>query len=331
MIQEVDQIKTYDASIKVTKKNYVQVSEAYRQGLKNLKEDYWMVAGLENLFIFGFDQFSQKAEANSFPNFQDYKKLYQRFTNFTSIRGHFKKLDFFKDHQVFALYCLKILDYICHYSFYCEDNQFINLYTRAMGLITLFNKEYQAVFLDRFLKHEYMVFGQSESRVFCLYCEKMLKQYGEDIFSETARPLVKQLIELENMKRRASASFTWKTDLGIDLPLNDWLVTIMLDFEQNDGYLYLELQDDSEFNWTLNLTHDSFGRRYREASSFTNSKNESNLPEFSKFGVLKFPDWLKELEKIGYHFDFTNIKISGLRKKADKQKVIQWLMEPFKQ
>ena len=29
-------------------------------------------------------------------------------------------------------------------------------------------------------------------------------------------------------------------------------------------------------------------------------------------------------------FDLENIKITGLKKKADKQKVIQWLVSPFK-
>ncbi|QIO07072.1 hypothetical protein [Acinetobacter shaoyimingii] len=318
-----------DPLAKVTQKNYALCVEAYRKSLSEISDDYSQLKALEKLFIYGFDQFSIDKKENSYSEYHALSKLYNRFNNFTSIRGYFKKLDFFKENQDFSKYALEYLDYMSKHEFYCLDNHIIGLKVWAMGLLALFNPAHQAIFLEKLLNQQYAVFQSSDSRIFCLFCEKMINQYGEDIFSLDARSLVNQLVENINEKRRSSESFAWKTHLDIDLPMNDWGVTIWIDLAENAGYAYLELQDDHQFNWEVSLSHKQFNHLYHERLAYHYLKNDFELPIFSDFGVLKFPVWLKILEKSGYCFDWESIKITGLRKKTEKQKVIKWLMEPF--
>lgn len=316
-------------SIKLKAKNYAIFIEAYREYLASFKTVIGVYDVIEPLFLYGFDQFNPLAQGNSFEQYEKLKKLYTRIESYTSIRGHLKKMDFFKQQQEFAEYALQCLEHMSQYEFYSDDNQLIlGLKIRAMALLALFNPDHQAIFLENFLQGQYRVFGADNLRILCLYCEKMLEQYGDDIFTVKARPYVDQLIELENAKRKASDSFIWKTELDLDLPLKDWGVSIWIDLQHDNGYVLLELQDDSEFNWYIKLFVSPFNQIYSQHCCHDQYKNELKMPPFTEYAVIGFPEWLKNLNP-EYQFDWDSIKIRGLKKKVDKQKVTQWLLLPF--
>lgn len=316
--------------IKLKAKNYSIFIEAYRQYLSEFKSVISIYVVMKSLFLYGFDQFKPLAQNHSFEQYEKLNKLFTRLESYTSIRGHLKKMDFFKEQQTFAVDALQFLEHINKYDFYC-DNDFmptLDLQIRAMALLILFNPHYQAIFLERFLQHHYAVFGTGTFRIFCLYCEKMLQQYGNDIFTADAQPYVNQLIELENVKRRASETYTWKNKLGLELPLKDWCVSIWIDLKDNNGYVFLELQDDSKFNWSVKFIDSTLNQSYMQDHFGDYCKNTLGLPLFTEYGVFRFPEWLKTLNQ-DYQFDWENVKISGLKKRSDKQKLIQWLIAPF--
>lgn len=137
---------------------------------------------------------------------------------------------------------------------------------------------------------------------------------------------------MENVKRRESETFGWKTELGLDLPLADWLVSLWIELCNDGGYLHIELQDDAQFNWSVDLYDRQLDRKHRESFFYTptNLNNVLDIPYFADYGLIQLPVWLQALQQQGYDFDLENIKITGLKKKVDKQKVIQWLMSPLK-
>lgn len=319
----------FDPMQKVTQKNYALFVEHYRQSLRNINEDDYVIVALEHLFIYGFDQFSPLKPAHSFTEYQTYKKLWQRLHSYTSIRGHLKKLDFFQQQQQHAVYALHCLAHIHQHDFYCHHPLLIHLQTYAMGLLALFHPQQQSVFLENLLTQGDKIFDETDVRVFALYCEKMLVQFGEQIFSDDAQPWLTQLLDGENTKRRASESFAWKTQLDLALPLNDWAVNIYIDFNDDRGYVSLEIQDDWLFNWAMNLSDHLLKQNYHERKAFKTSSNHLDLPIFSEFGLIAFPKWLKTIEQQGYTLDWHSLSIRGLRKKADQQAVLDWLMAPF--
>lgn len=316
-------------SIKLKAQNYAIFIETYREYLHSFKSVISVYDVMEPLFLYGFDHFNPLAQGNTFAQYEKLKKLYTRIERYTSIRGHLKKMDFFKEQQAFAEYALQCLEHMSQYAFYCEDNQLaLGLNIRAMALLALFNPAYQAMFLKKFLQHQYAVFGPENLRIFCLYCEQMLEQYGDEIFTSEARAYADQLIGLENARRRASDSFIWKTELGLDLPLKDWAVSIWIDLLHDHGYALLELQDDSEFNWHVKLIVYPFNQSYSQHSCHDHYSNDLQMPAFTEYTVSRFPEWLKHLNP-EYRFDWDSIKIRGLKKRTDKHKVMQWLRLPF--
>ena len=242
---------------------------------------------------------------------------------------HFKKLEFFQQQQQHAAYALQCLDDIQQHDFYTRHPQLIYLKGYAMGLLALFHPQQQTVFLENLLTQRYKIFDATDVRVFALYCEKMLVQFGEKIFSDDAQPWLTQLLDGENAKRRASESFAWKTQFALVLPLNDWTVNIYIEFTDDRGYVNLEIQDDWLFNWGMNLSDHRLKQNYHERKAFNASRNDLNLPLLSEFGLIAFPKWLKAIEQQGYTLDWHSLNIRGLRKKADKQAVLDWLMAPF--
>ncbi|WP_278494071.1 hypothetical protein [Acinetobacter gyllenbergii] len=329
LIQLYSVVLHLKCSIKLKAQNYSIFIEAYRQYLSDFGSVLNVYDVREPLFLYGFDQFNPLAQGHSFEQYEKLRKLYTRIESYTSIRGHLKKMDFFKQQQGFAEYALQCLEHMSQYDFYCEDNQLVlGLKIRAMALLALFNPQYQAIFLEKFLHGDYAVFGPDNFRILCLYCEKMLQQYGDDIFTTDAFPYVQQLIELENVKRRASETFIWKTKLGLDLPLKDWGVSIWIDLKYDHGYVFLELQDDSAFNWHVKLFVSPLNQSYSQHHFSDSYQNELEMPAFSEYGVFGFPEWLKTLKQ-DYQFDWESVKISGLKKRADKQKLMQWLVSPF--
>lgn len=319
-------------SIKLKAKNYSIFIEAYRHYLNEFKSVLKSSDVIEPLFLYGFDQFNPLALGHSFEQYEKLRKLYRRIESYSSIRGHLKKMDFFKEQQTFAGYALRCLEHMGRYDFYCKDHWLIDLKTRAMALLVLFNQQYQLSFLVQLLQQNYAMFDADEFRIITLYCEKMLQQYGEEIFAEEALPYVQQLIEMENVKRRESETFGWKTELGLDLPLADWLVSLWIELCNDGGYLHIELQDDAQFNWSVDLYDRQLDRKHRESFFYTptNLNNVLDIPYFADYGLIQLPVWLQALQQQGYDFDLENIKITGLKKKVDKQKVIQWLMSPLK-
>lgn len=319
-------------SIKLKAKTYSIFIEAYRCYLNEFKSVLHNSDVIEPLFIYGFDQFNPFAQGHPFEQYEKLKKQYTRIESYTSIRGHLKKMDFFKEQQAYAEYALQCLEHMNQYDFYYKDYGLIDLKIWAMALLVLFNQQYQASFLVQLLQQNYAMFDADAFRILTLYCEKMLQQYGEEIFIEEARPYVKQLIEMENVKRRASETFGWKTELGLDLPLADWLVSLWIELRNEGGYLHIELQDDAQFNWSVYFYDRQLDRTHRESFFYmsTNPNSVLDIPYFADYGLIQLPVWLKALQQQGYDFDLENIKITGLKKKADKQKVIQWLVSPFK-
>lgn len=319
----------FDLTQKVTQKNYALFVDHYRQSLRDINDDDSPFVALEHLFIYGFDQFSPLKTENSFADYQIYKKLWNRLKSFSSIRGHFKKLDFFSAEQAHAMYALQCLTYINQHQFYTNHPQLICLPTYAMGLLALFHPQQQTVFLENLLTQGYKIFDEDDIRVFALYCEKMLVQFGENIFSEHAQPWLKQLLASENAKRQASESFAWKTQLGLALALNDWSVDILIDFTDQRGYIHLEIQDDWKFNWSLSLSDRLLKQNYREHKAYSSSSNHLALSHLAEYGLCNFPQWLKAIEQQGYTLDWHSLSIKGLRKKADQHAVAHWLKMPF--
>ena len=110
------------------------------------------------LFIYGFDQFNPFAQGHPFEQYEKLKKQYTRIESYTSIRGHLKKMDFFKEQQAYAEYALQCLEHMNQYDFYYKDYGLIDLKIWAMALLVLFNQQYQASFLVQLLQQNYAMF-----------------------------------------------------------------------------------------------------------------------------------------------------------------------------
>ena len=317
-------------------KTYPIFIKAYQEYLIKFGSRLTDYQAVRSLFLYGIDQFSPYAENHSFDEYQKLKKIYNRIESYQSIGGHVSKLDFFRDSQEYAEYAMKALEHMTEYKSYYQNSITIDLRILGFALLILFNPKYQSNFLKKYFENHYSVFGDS-NRTFFFYFEQMINQYGHDIFNSNAYLYVDQIIKSQNIIRRETESSLLKKSLNLDLPFKDLHISIDIPLKKGGytdyssyGNLYLDTQakitltitSDTEFAWKVRIQAER--KKYFERSYEECHTNSLNVPILSEYGLLQFPEWLKIINQI-YVVDWETIKISGLKKKVEKQKIMQWL------